>query len=513
MRILLVDHSRVTQSFWRKKLEARGYDVVSADDAEEAIGILDERRVELALIALTLPGMDGIALTRVLRRRPQHQATPVILLCARKDNRIEEEAQFAGVSAIVDKANVGALWESVSRAIEEHALDLTGRVLYLEDSPTAARLMLDIMEALELRVDHVTTGRSALSALEHERYDLVITDDRLEGDMRGSEVVEAIRAFPDDRALLPVLGVSGANETEERRALFRAGITDFLGKPALPEEMTARVTSLLAARQLALAVHAQRRRLSRSALLDPLSGLFSRQTFMTFANKCLARAERHDYPVTLALVSINGLAKVNEEFTYTVGDQVITSIGRRIESTSRASDLVGRQGGASFAVLLDHCEPDDAKGRLNRLVDDLVQTPNLPEGLSFAVGYVGVEHKEKHSLEILLQSAEAARDAARMGAEVVRQGIPGVTPLPNPGKGRKAAATGQQASPAADAPPADAAEEEEDLEVLPPDEDLEVLPPDDEDLVVLPPEEELKVRPPDDGENDFPELTFPEDNK
>ena len=414
MRILLVDHSRVTQSFWRKKLEARGYDVVCADDAEEALGILEARRVELALIALTLPGMDGISLTRVMRRRPQHQATPVVLLCGRKDEKIEEEAHLAGVSAIVDKANVGALWESVARAIEEHALELTGRVLYLEDSPTAARIMLDALEALELKVDHVTSGEAALAALEHERYDLVITDDRLDGEMRGSEVVEAIRAFPDGRALLPILGVSGANETDERRALFRAGITDFLGKPALPEEMTARVTSLLAARQLALAVHAQRRRLSRSALLDPLSGLLSRQTFMTFAQKCLARAERYQFPLALGVVSINGLARINDAFTYTAGDQVITAIGRRIEATSRASDVVARHGGASFAILLDHCEEDAAQTRFERMTEDLIETPNLPDGISFSTGFVAINHNPPRPMEELLQTVESARDRARM---------------------------------------------------------------------------------------------------
>lgn len=422
MRILLVDHSRVTQSFWRKKLSARGYDVVCADDAEEALGILEVRRVELALIAQTLPGMDGIALTRVMRRRPQHQATPVVLLCGRKDQKIEEEAHLAGVSAIVDKANVGALWESVARAIEEHALELTGRVLYLEDSPTAARIMLDTLEALELKVDHFTNGRSALNALERERYDLVITDERLEDEMPGSEVVKTIRNFQDGRALLPILGVSGANETEERRALFRAGITDFLGKPALPEEMIARVTSLLAARQLALAVHAQRRRLSRTALMDPLSGMLSRQTFITFARKCLARAERYEFPLALGVVSINGLARINDAFTYTAGDQVITAIGRRIESTSRASDLVARHGGASFAVLLDHCEPDAAHSRFQRMIDELMQTPNLPDGISFSSGYVTLDGKVENSIEELLQTVESARDRARMENEALCQG-------------------------------------------------------------------------------------------
>ncbi|HYW77813.1 MAG TPA: response regulator [Gammaproteobacteria bacterium] len=422
MRILLVDHSRVTQSFWRKKLSARGYDVICADDAEEALGILDARRVELALIAQTLPGMDGIALTRVMRRRPQHQATPVVLLCGRKDHKIEEEAQLAGVSAIVDKANVGALWESVARAIEEHALELTGRVLYVEDSPTAARIMLDTLESLELKVDHVTNGSAALAALERERYDLVITDERLEDEMPGSEVVEAVRNYQDGRALLPILGVSGANETDERRALFRAGITDFLAKPALPEEMIARVTSLLAARQLALAVQAQRRRLSRAALMDPLSGLLSRQTFITFARKCLARAERYQFPLALGVISINGLARINDELTYTAGDQVITAIGRRIDTTSRASDLVARHGGASFAILLDHCDPGSANARFERMIEELLQTPNLPEGITFSAGYVTLDGGVAYSIEELIQTVESARDRARMENKQLCQG-------------------------------------------------------------------------------------------
>lgn len=240
--------------------------------------------------------------------------------------------------------------------------------------------------------------------------------------MRGSEVVETIRAFHDERALLPILGVSGANEAEERRALFRAGITDFLGKPALHEEMMARVTSLLAARQLALAVQAQRRRLSRVALIDPLSGLFSRQTFITFAQKCLARAGRHKVPTALGIVSINGLVKINDAFTYAAGDRVIVKVGRRIDATSRAGDLVARHGGASFAVLLDHCNVEDADTRFSRLAENLIQMPDMPEGLSYAVGYVTLDGSTPCTVHELIQAAEMARDTARMENKSLRRG-------------------------------------------------------------------------------------------
>lgn len=423
MRILLVDHSRVTQAFWRDKLEGRGYSVLPAENAEAALEILGRRRVELVLVALTLPGMDGIAFTRALRRRPQHLATPVILLCSRSDPRIEEEAMTAGVSALVDKTNVGALWETVGRQIDEHALELTGRVLYLEDSATAAHITLDTLAALELTVDHVRNGPDALAALDRERYDMVIADESLEGDMTGSQVVEAIRALPDERALLPILGVSAANAAEERRSLFRAGITDFLGKPALPEETTARVMSLLASRQLALAVRAERRRLSRATMLDPLSSLLSRQAFMRFAQKYLSRVERYEVPLTVGLVAVEGLSAVNDEYGYAAGDQVVTAVGRRIEHTSRTNDLAGRYGGASFAVLLDQCATDAAQVRFERMLEDLATIPNLPGHVHFVAGFTAVEGGAPPSLEVLLQATEAARDEARRGGEPVRRAL------------------------------------------------------------------------------------------
>jgi|GEM_PF-1613035 len=441
MRILLVDHSRVTQTFWRERLEARGYTVLSETNAEAALETLRSRRVELVLVALTLPGMDGLAFTKALRLRLQHQAIPIILLCSRPEPRIEEDAFESGVSAVVDKADIGALWETVGRAIEEHALDLTGRVLYLEDSPTAAHVMLECLKALELEADHVRTGREALEALERERYDLVIADERLEGELSGSDVVSAIRSFPDERALLPILGVSAANEAAERRALFHSGITDFLGKPALPEETQARIMSLLASRQLTLAVRAERRRLSRATILDSLTGQLSRHAFVTFAEKYRSQAERHRFPIALGIISADGLAAVNETQGREKGDAVVAAIGECIERTSRAGDVSGRYGGAGFAMLLFPCDGGAARARFERLVADLGRLADAPSGLRFVAGYVAV-HGQQQSLQELLRAAEAARDAAWRGGESVREAVLDAVPdgrAAGAGEPRKAA--------------------------------------------------------------------------
>ncbi len=413
MRILLIDHSLLTQVFWREKLEGRGYAVLCAASAEEALELLARRRIELVLVAQALPGLDGIGFTRALRLRPQHQATPVILLGERHDPGIEQTAYAAGVSAVVDKTNVGALWETVRTAIAEHALDLSGRVLYVEDSATAAHVTLDALVGLELAMDHVRSAEEALAALARENYDLVITDARLEGSMSGAQLVQAIRALPDERALLSVLAVSAADDTEARRALFAAGITDFLGKPALPEEVTARVASLLASRRLALAVRAERERTFRISMNDALSGLLSRHGFRFLAEKTLARAHRYDFPFVLGMVSIEGLKQVNTVHGYEIGDRVVKEVAQAIERTSRCEDIVARHGGARFLLLLDHCESgDNARMRFARLIKDLSGIVTLPPGLNFAVGYTG-GRGHSTGLDELWQQAETALEQAR----------------------------------------------------------------------------------------------------
>ncbi|MGH8224645.1 MAG: response regulator [Gammaproteobacteria bacterium] len=413
MRILLIDPSRLTRVFWREKLEGRGYDVVCAESAEEALELLARRRIELVLVAQALPGLDGIGFTRALRLRPQHQATPVILLSGPHDPGIEQMAYAAGVSSVVDKTNVGALWETVRTAIVEHALDLSGRVLYVEDSATAAHVMLDALAGLELTMDHVRSAEEGLAALERENYDLVITDARLEGGMGGAQLVQAIRALPDERALLAVLAVSAADDTEARRALFAAGITDFLGKPALPEEVTARVASLLASRRLALAVRVERERTFRISMNDALSGLLSRHGFRFLAEKSLARAHRYDFPFVLGMVSIEGLKQANTALGYEVGDRVVADVARAIERTSRCEDVVARHGGARFLLLLDHCAPgEDARTRFTRLIEDLSAIVTLPPGLSFVVGYTG-GRGHSPGLDKLWQAAESALEQAR----------------------------------------------------------------------------------------------------
>ncbi len=99
-RILAVDDERQIRRSLQVNLEARGFEVITAETAEEALQIISHRPPDLALVDLLLPGMDGIELTRQLCETYQ---IPVIVLSAIGEEAKKIEALETGADDYVIK--------------------------------------------------------------------------------------------------------------------------------------------------------------------------------------------------------------------------------------------------------------------------------------------------------------------------------------------------------------------------------------------------------------------------
>jgi len=99
-RILAVDDERQIRRSLQVNLEARGYEVITAETGEEALQIISHRPPDLALVDLLLPGMDGIELTRQLCETYQ---IPVIVLSAIGEEAKKIEALETGADDYVIK--------------------------------------------------------------------------------------------------------------------------------------------------------------------------------------------------------------------------------------------------------------------------------------------------------------------------------------------------------------------------------------------------------------------------
>lgn len=84
-RILTVDDEEHILELLKYNLEGNGYEVIQAETGEEALVLLDNEAVDLVLLDLMLPGIDGLETLRRIRNNSQTKRMPVIMLTAKTE--------------------------------------------------------------------------------------------------------------------------------------------------------------------------------------------------------------------------------------------------------------------------------------------------------------------------------------------------------------------------------------------------------------------------------------------
>ena len=101
--VLLVEDTEDNRFMMRRLLEMSGYRVVEAMNGEEAVKLARAESPQLILMDLSLPVIDGLAATRLIRKVPALQATPIIAVSAHDTSDFQDEAVEAGCNSYVTK--------------------------------------------------------------------------------------------------------------------------------------------------------------------------------------------------------------------------------------------------------------------------------------------------------------------------------------------------------------------------------------------------------------------------
>lgn len=101
VRVLVVDDEPAIRRFLRTSLGSQGYDVLEAADAHSALAQLSRNAVDVLVLDLGLPDMDGIEVIRQLRE--EGSAVPIIVLSSRSDETAKVRALDLGADDYVTK--------------------------------------------------------------------------------------------------------------------------------------------------------------------------------------------------------------------------------------------------------------------------------------------------------------------------------------------------------------------------------------------------------------------------
>jgi len=256
--VLLVEDDPATVALLSLTLERAGRSVVSADSLEAVLAALHDRVVEVVLLDLGLPDLDGREILSALKAHPATAPIPVLVLTASNEPWVRAECLALGAAGFLSKPidprlvvaalNAGASLEAAAGGeLAEDRVPGSLEALVGESDPLTAKLISQrlIREGFAVRL--FSSGSALLREAERLTPAVVVMDSLLPG-VEGLELVSRLRALPSYRQLPIILLSSVGSEREVVRAL-EAGADDCLRKPFSPAELMARIDRLLRRRE------------------------------------------------------------------------------------------------------------------------------------------------------------------------------------------------------------------------------------------------------------------------
>jgi diguanylate cyclase (GGDEF)-like protein len=125
----------------------------------------------------------------------------------------------------------------------------------------------------------------------------------------------------------------------------------------------------------------------RLTVLDPLTGLYNRRSGELRLTEEISRSQRHGRPLTVVLLDLNDLKRINDELGQPAGDQLIKYFAQRLTKAIRGSDVAVRLGGDQFLLLLPECKLEEVQHVLGRLTGLKMDYEGRTIPLSFSVGW------------------------------------------------------------------------------------------------------------------------------
>lgn len=234
-----------------------------------------------------------------------------------------------------------------------------------------------------------------------------------------------------------IILVTGHAEAEYIQTALDAGANDFVSKPTNSGVLRARIGVGLRTLELQRRLNIANHMLAYRADHDELTGLKNRGAVVERMESELARAQRTNASLAIAILDIDFFKQVNDTYGHPIGDRVLREFADRLRDTFRPYDIVGRYGGEEFIAI---CPIEQSKSfeLFERFRTVVEETPFLEDDLSINVTVsigvrtlVGDEAQGSQPILTLLADADAALYRAKhSGRNTVCMVDHNVTPFP-----------------------------------------------------------------------------------
>ena len=430
--ILIVDDLEPNIKLLEAKLINEYYTVFSANSGQKALEILDKHKVDIVLLDVMMPDMDGFETCVKIKENPKTTYIPVVMITALSDVEDRIKGLEAGADEFLTKPiNDVALFarvRSLSRMksiIDElqlrnktnielgiSTIEITdnftnNKILIINDDAVQAKNIKAILEQISGQIK-VINNTDELVLIDSYIPDLILISCQLEKEdpLRISVMLKSKEIL---QHTILVLLAEEENITMVIKGM-ELGVNDYFMYPLEKHELLARVKTQLRKKKYQDDLRNALELSVDMSIKDGLTNLFDRRYFDTHIKLMTKAAQDNHQPLCLLMFDIDDFKQANDTYGHLAGDKILETLSITLKNLFRITDLIARYGGEEFVVLLSNTSIEDAKNtaeRARKTIESInfnIPTHKTPLKKTVSIGVA--EYKENESVLDFINRAD-----------------------------------------------------------------------------------------------------------
>ncbi|MBB3964070.1 MULTISPECIES: PleD family two-component system response regulator [Rhizobium] len=403
-RILVVDDIPANVKLLEARLIAEYFDVLTAADGYQALAICERNQVDLILLDIMMPGMDGFEVCERLKSNPKTSHIPVVMVTALDQPADRVRGLKAGADDFLTKpvndlqliARVKSLLrlktlsdELRIRAQTAHTMGIDellradqrgeegGQIMLVDGRANSQERIIKALKPIG-NVFAISDAQAAVFEASENQFDLVIVNSNID-DYDPLRLCSQLRSLERTR-FLPLLIITEQGDDEMVVRALDLGVNDYIVRPVDPNELVARSLTQIRRKNYNDRLRANMQQTIELAVTDPLTGLSNRRYLDNHISTLFNRSMARGRPLSVLIADIDRFKQINDTHGHDAGDDILREFANRVRSTVRGADLACRYGGEEFVVVMPDTSPEIAASVAERLRGVIESVPFVVKG-------------------------------------------------------------------------------------------------------------------------------------
>ncbi len=447
-RILVVDDVPANVKLLEVRLLAEYFEVLTAANGAQALEMCENGKIDVVLLDVLMPDMDGFEVCRRLKTDPATSHIPVVMVTAldhvsdrirglesgaddfltKPVNDLQLMTRVRSLVRLKMLTDELRLRAATTRNIGIEEL-LSGReptgeakpkVLLIDEDGDAARDVAGMLMDTSA-TDIAPEPQDGFFQAAEGAYECILVSTAF-AEYDPLRLCSQLRSL-DRTRFVPIILLAGEGDDDRIVRGLELGINDYLVRPVDRQELVARLRTQIRRKRYNDHLRQSVTQTIEMAVTDPLTGLHNRRYLDSHLQTLFDRATSRRRPLSLMITDIDRFKSINDSFGHDGGDEVLREFARRLRKNVRGIDLACRFGGEEFVVVMPDTDASVAEKVAERVRAEIADKPfsvaGKPVSVTISVGVSSLKSGVDFVSDLLKRADVALYEAKSSGRNKV----------------------------------------------------------------------------------------------